>query len=136
MKLTSDDILNHTLHLDENNESEDMEDSEDDQPKKKRRVTDNRKKKPILSRPTNTTISFPALRSSKGVKKHGRMKPYTKGTGSTSAGLCGVKPYVTFIELSLCLHAYLHYSKDLTLETRCKPQVFDRGNTRVSATFQ
>jgi hypothetical protein len=38
-----------------------------------------------------------------------------------------VKRYVAFIELALCLHAYLHYSKDLPLEIRAEPEVFDRG---------
>jgi hypothetical protein len=81
----------------------------------------------MKSGPVTTTISFNRLRRSKVVEKHGRIKPCTKGTGSTSAVLCDVKPYVTFIELALCLHAYLHYSKDLPLETKCQPEVFDRG---------
>jgi hypothetical protein len=130
--------------VDSTRQDEVYESDETEQPKsrKKRRSTEKEKEvargptekekevaqlttKP--SGPVTTTISFPALRSSKGVKKHGRFKPYTKGTGSTTAVLCDVKPYVTFIELALCLHAYLHYSQELPLEKRCRPEVFDRG---------
>jgi hypothetical protein len=119
VKLTRDDIFQHTYQ----EEVDDMEDSEGKKPSKRQKSAGKNQQTPQIT----TSISFPALRSSKGVEKHGRIKPYTKGTGSTSAVLCDVKPYVTFIELALCLHAYLHYSKDLTLETRCKPEVFDRG---------
>jgi hypothetical protein len=119
-----DDVKDHT-YQDESDESEEQ------QPSKRRKLAHNGKQVPDRKSnqngPITTTISFPGLRSSKGVKKHGRIKPYTKGTGSTSAVLCDVKPYVHFIELALCLHAYLHYSKDLTLDTRCKPEIFDRG---------
>jgi hypothetical protein len=125
--LTSRDIITHTEHQDESNESEDVEDNGEEKPTKRRKVTHNGKKEATQTGSIATTISFPRLRSSKGVKKHGRIKPYTKGTGSTSAVLCGVKSYITFIELALCLHAYLHYSKDLVFETRCQPEVFDRG---------
>ena len=27
----------------------------------------------------------------------------------------------------MCLHAYLHYSKDILVEKRCQPEIFDRG---------
>jgi hypothetical protein len=86
-------------------------------------------KKPATNQsgPVTTTLTFPCLVKSRVVRKHGRIKPYTKGNGSTSAVLCEVKTYVEFIELALCLHAYLHYSKNLPLETRCQPEVFDRG---------
>ena len=91
---------------------------------------------PVTTRSVTTTISFPALRRQKGcAKKHGRMKPYTKGTGSTCAVLCGVKEYIRFIELTLCLHAYLHYSKDLLLEKRCKPEIFDQGHNSQARTW-
>jgi len=82
-----------------------------------------------------TTLSFPRLRKRQVVQKHGRIKPYTSGTGSTSAVLCEVKPYVKFVELALCLHAYLHYSKDLPLEIRCQPEVFDRGIRKFIGLF-
>jgi hypothetical protein len=135
VKLSQEDIINHTSYHDEIEDSDDEHNSEEEKPRKrqkvkqtqKRTVTPKGKNKAPSTGQITTTISFPGLRSSKGVKKHGRIKPYTKGTGSTSAVLCGVKPYVQFIELALCLHAYLHYSKDLTLETRCKPEIFDRG---------
>jgi hypothetical protein len=125
VKLTREDIKDHTYPQDEIDESEDKEESEEEKPRKRQKLAG--KEKEVTRRPVTTTISFPGLRSSKGVKNHGRIKPYTKGTGSTLAILCDVKPYVRFIELALCLHAYLHYSKDLPLETRCKPEVFVRG---------
>ena len=122
--LTPKDVKDHTR-------SEDKEEIEEQNPKKKQKLAGKEKEVAQLatkqSGPVTTTISFPGLRSKKGVKKHGRIKPYTKGTGSTSAVLCDVKPYVAFIELALCLHAYLHYSKDLPLEMRGEPEVFDRG---------
>jgi hypothetical protein len=131
VKLTLEDIQAHIYH-DENDESEDQEQSEEEKnPRKRQKVaakeTNGSHQTTTQSGPFKASISFPRLRSGKVVKKHGRIKPYTKGTGSTSAVLCDVKPYITFIELALCLHAYLHYSKDLPLETRCKPEVFDRG---------
>jgi hypothetical protein len=59
-----------------------------------------------------------SLRSSKGVKKARlHFKPYMKGLVAPHS-LVTWKPY-KFIELALCLHAHLHYSKDLT-HTRCK----------------
>jgi hypothetical protein len=122
--ITRNEVKQHT-YQDESDESG------EEKPRKKQRVASRKKEATHQtsknSGPVSTTISFSSLRTSKGVKKHGRIKPYTKGTGSTSAVLCDVKPYVKFIELALCLHAYLHYSKDLTFDTRCQPEVFDRG---------
>jgi hypothetical protein len=121
------DIKDHT-HPDDSDESKEKEDTEEEKPKKRQKLSPTGHGVTTMkSGPVTTTISFNRLRRSKVVEKHGRIKPYTKGTGSTSAVLCDVKPYVTFIELALCLHAYLHYSKDLPLETRCQPEVFDRG---------
>ena len=77
-----------------------------------------------------TTLSFPSLQVKKSYKN-----TYTSGTGSTSAALCDVKPYITFVELAFCLHADLHYSKDLPLETRCRPKVFDRGIRKFLGLF-
>jgi hypothetical protein len=138
VKLTVEDLKDHTTYHDEPEEITETEESEEDShpPKKRRKVAASKRKKtppppaknsstPIAN--VTTTISFPSLRSRKVINKHGRIKPSTKGTGSTSAVLCDVKPFVSFIELALCLHAYLHYSKKLPLETRCKPEVFDRG---------
>jgi hypothetical protein len=125
VKLTSEDIKDHTCQDEiEGSDSEEESNGEEVKPKKKRKAAQHGT---TNNGPVSTTISFPSLRSRNVVKKHGRIKPYTKGTGSTSAVLCEVKPYVTFIELALCLHAYLHYSMSLPLEIRCKPEIFDRG---------
>ena len=133
VKLSSKDISNHTTYEDGRGESDEMDDTEDEKPNKKQKDSQTRKMKTqpietVTTRSGTTTISFPALRRQRGcVIKHGRMKPYTKGTGSTCAFLCGVKEYIEFIELALCLHAYLHYSKDILFEKRCQPEIFDRG---------
>jgi hypothetical protein len=133
VKLSSNDISKHTTYKDGRGESEEMDDTEDEKPNKKQKAAQTRKMKTqqigtVTTRSATTTISFPALRRRKGcVIKHGRIKPYTKGTGSTCAFLCGVKEYIKFIELALCLHAYLHYSKDILFEKRCQPEIFDRG---------
>ena len=126
--LSQKDIKDHTV----------MEVSEDGVPEKTRKkrkfVTDeigdddgSTYKKPKQNRSIKSTVSFPHLREGDLVKKHGRIKPATKGIGSTAATLCDVKMYVQFVELALCLHAYLHYSKDLPFENRCQPEIFDRG---------
>jgi hypothetical protein len=61
------------------------------------------------------------------IKKHGWIKPVVKGVGNTTAILCGTADYVEFIELSLCMHAYLHHSADLPDNLREDTVVFDRG---------
>jgi hypothetical protein len=123
----SKDIKDHT-HADESDESKEKEDSEEEKPKKRQKLSrTGHGATTMKSGPVTTTILFNRLRRSKAVEKHGRMKPHTKGTGSTSPVLSDVKPCVTFTELALCLHAYLHCSKDLPLETRCQPEVFDGG---------
>ena len=132
--ITRDDVKDHTYSQDEMDGSDNKEESEDEKPRKRQRLAD--KENDETRGPVTTTISFPRLRNARGqVKKHRRIKPYTKGTGSTSAVLCDVKPYITFIELALCLHAYLHYSQDLPWETRCKPEVFDRGTREFLRLF-
>jgi hypothetical protein len=133
VKLSAEDISNHTTYEDGRGESDEMDDTGDEKPTKKQKASQTRKMKTqtietVTTRSATTTISFPALRRMTGcVVKHGRMKPYTKGTGSTCAFLCGVIEYIRFIELALCLHAYLHYSKDILFEKRCQPEIFDRG---------
>ena len=139
--LTLDDIKGHTCQDDfKASCSEEESEEEEEKPRKKRTLAGKEKvvghrKTSNSAGPITTTISFPSLKKRNVVTKHGRIKPYTKGTGSTSAVLCDVKPYVTFIELALCLHAYLHYSKDLPLESRSKPEVFDRGTREFLRLF-
>ncbi len=141
MKLTQEEIERHTHPQDGIHDSECGEESEEEQPKRKKKGS-SRKDKHAVTHPTanqsgpiTTTLSFPCLVKSKVVKKHGRIKPHTKGTGSTSAVLCDVKTYVEFIELALCLHAHLHHSKNLPLDTRRKPEVFDRGIRKFLGLF-
>jgi hypothetical protein len=134
VRLTLEDIKDHTYQdgIVESDDGEESEEEDEDKKQRKRQklagpdrcVAHQTSSKSV---PVTASLSFPRLRRGKVVQKHGRIKPYTKGTGSTCAVLCDVKPYITFIELALCLHAYLHYSKNLPLETRCKPEVFDRG---------
>jgi hypothetical protein len=141
VKLSQEDITSHTIMEESDVDSDDHVElaargtgrasSRKRKPGASNKTKTKKKKRVIVE--TNetsglaTTISFQNLRSRKQVEKHGRIKPYTAGTGSTSAVLCGVSTYIEFIELALCLHAYLHYSKDLAFEQRCQPEVFDRG---------
>ena len=83
-----------------------------------------KKKEPDL-----VPITFTHLRSKEHdlVQKHGRIKPVVKGMGNTTAILCGIPDYVEFLELSLCMHAYLHYSAELPDDLRSNTGVFDRG---------
>ena len=140
VKLTMEEIKEHACHNESGGCDSELEREElDGQPRKKRTFAG--KEKDVAqqmtadSGPITTTISFTALRIRNVVQKHGRIKPHTKGTGGTSAVLCDVKPCIRFIELALCLHACLHCSKDLPLETRCQPQVFDRGTREFLRLF-
>jgi hypothetical protein len=74
-------------------------------------------------------ITFTHLHSKEHdlVVKHGRIKPVVKGVGNTTAILCGIPDYVEFLELSLCMHAYLHYSAELPDDLRSDTAVFERG---------
>jgi hypothetical protein len=74
-------------------------------------------------------VTFTHLRDKKRdlVEKHGRVKPVVKGVGNTSAILCNIPTYVNFLEISLCMHAYLHCSADIPDDLRSHTKVFDRG---------
>jgi hypothetical protein len=115
VRLTLEDINDHTQQeeiFDSDDEEESEEEDEDEKPRKRQKLGKDRyvvHQTSTQSQSVTATLSFPRLRSGKVVQKHGRIKPYTKGIGSTSAVLCDVKPYIMFIELALCLHAYLHY---------------------------
>ena len=61
------------------------------------------------------------------VEKHGQVKPVVKGLRNTTAILCGLPDYVEFLELLLCIHAYLHSFADLPDDLRSDIMVFDRG---------
>ena len=79
--------------------------------------------------PEVVPVTFTHLRDLKHdlVEKHGRVKPIVKGVGNTSAILCDIPTYVEFLEISLCMHAYLHYSADIPDDLRSHTKVFDRG---------
>ena len=72
-------------------------------------------------------ISFHCLRTPQRVLKHNRMKPKMKGSGNTTAILCNVRTYVEFLEVSLCMHSYFHYSADLPHEIRSDLDVYRTG---------
>ena len=72
-------------------------------------------------------LHFSHLRRGNLVRKHHQIKPVVKGLGNTSAILCDVPTYVDFLELSLCMHAYLHYSTDLPPDVRRQTDVFEIG---------
>jgi hypothetical protein len=83
-------------------------------------------------------ITFIHLRKDQLVQKHGRIKPHVKGMGNTTAILCDIPAYVDFLEISLCMHAYLHYSPDLPDKIRSQTVIFERGMrefVRLFATF-
>jgi hypothetical protein len=77
--------------------------------------------------PEMRPIIFDHLRSGNFVQKHHRVKAVRKGAGNTSAILCDVGMYVDFLEISLCMQAYLHYSADLPHTIRSDLVVFERG---------
>ena len=72
-------------------------------------------------------IIFPHLQNGSTVDKHFRIKSKMKGVGEDSAVLCDVKTYVDFLEISLCMHAYLHYSADLPPDIRGDTVLFKEG---------
>ena len=72
-------------------------------------------------------ITFIHLREDQLVKKHFRIKPPVKVMGNTTAILCNIPAYVDFLEISLCMHSYLHYSADLPDTIRSQTVVFERG---------
>ena len=66
VKLSQEDIINHTSHQDETEESYDVEESEEENPRKKQKVKDRKKakapnKKSPKTGQVTTTISFPGL---------------------------------------------------------------------------
>jgi hypothetical protein len=66
VKLTWEDIKDHTYSQDEMDGSDDKEESEDEKPRKRQRLAD--KENDETREPVTTTISFPGLRSSKWVR--------------------------------------------------------------------
>jgi hypothetical protein len=72
-------------------------------------------------------IVFSHLRKENHVEKHGRIKPAVNGVGNTTAILCDIHGYVEFLEISLCMHAYLHYSADLPDDARADTVIYERG---------
>jgi hypothetical protein len=89
------DIKDHT-HPDESDENKEKEDTEEEKPRNRQKLSPTGHGVTTMkSGPVTTTISFNRLRRSKAVEKHGRIKPCTKGTGSTSAVLCDVSHHLS-----------------------------------------
>jgi hypothetical protein len=83
-------------------------------------------------------VIFEHLRQGNLVRKHYRLKAVQKGNGNTTAILCDVATYVDFLEISLCMQSYLHYSADLPHIIRSDLVVFERGMrefVRLFSTF-
>jgi hypothetical protein len=134
-KLAEDEIEKRTHQQDEINDSECGKESEEEQPERKKKGTFRKDKQDVAHQTANQsgpittiTLSFPCLAKSKVTKKHGRIKPHTKGKGSTLAVLCKVKTHVEFPELALCLHACLHH--------KMQASGVRQGHAQVSWTLQ
>ena len=94
-----------------------------------------------MKEPELVPITFTHLHSEEHdlAGKHGQMKPVVKCAGNITTILCGISDYVEFLELSRCMHAYLHYSVDLpddlcldnTMVSRFVIKLFTSSSTGV-----